>query len=92
VRPAEPELNSEHVLSEEDVVTGILRTAALGCDRVVQTSHGATGLTRWCTGRIAEEVVRRDACPVLVVKPTGKAEHLPGMTSTPLHRRAADRE
>ena len=42
VRPAAPDLHVEYVLSEEDVVTAILRTAAdLGCD-LIDVSTGQT--------------------------------------------------
>lgn len=85
-RPADPELRVEYVLSEEEVVTAILRTAAdLGCDLIVMSSHGTSGLARWFTGSVAEEVVRRAACPVLVIKPPRPPEELPEMEATDLH-------
>lgn len=85
-RPADPDLRVEYVLSEEDVVTAILRTAAdLDCDLVVMSSYGTTGLARWFSGSVAEEVVRRAPCPVLVVKPPKPAEELPPMDTSDLH-------
>src|SRR5262245_11930543 len=43
-RPADPAVHVEYVLSEEDVVTAILRTARdLGCDLIVVTTHGTSG-------------------------------------------------
>ena len=57
----------------------------MGCDLIVLSSHGATGWTRWFTGSVAEEVVRRSACPVLVVKPPRPPEELPPLDGTGLH-------
>jgi len=85
-RPTDPDLRVEYVLSEEDVVTSILRTAIdLECDLIVLSTHGTTGWTRWFSGSVAEEVVRRAACTVLVAKPTSEAEELPEMKTTQLH-------
>jgi quercetin dioxygenase-like cupin family protein len=38
------------------------------CDLVVMGTHGRTGLKRLLTGSVAEEVLRKAACPVLIVK------------------------
>jgi nucleotide-binding universal stress UspA family protein len=44
-------------------------------DLIVMASHGRTGISRMLMGSIAEGVLRRAMCPVLVVKqPAGKAE------------------
>ena len=78
VLPAGTHLHVDYVLSEEDPVTAILRTQAdLGCDLVVLGTHGLTGVRRWFTGSLAEEVVRRAPCPVLVVKGERMAEQRP---------------
>src|SRR6516165_4115000 len=59
----------EHVLSDEDPVEAILRTAAeRGCDLIVLGSHGRSGLKRLLMGSVADQVVRKASCPVLVVK------------------------
>jgi nucleotide-binding universal stress UspA family protein len=86
VLPAEIHLHVDYVLSEEDPLTAILRTQAeLGCDLVVLGTHGTTGLRHWFTGSVAEEVVRRAPCPVLVVKAGHPPESLPPLRPTPLH-------
>jgi nucleotide-binding universal stress UspA family protein len=84
-RPADPQLHVEYVLSEEDVVTAILRTAVdLECDLIVMGTHGVTGW-RWLTPSIAEEVVRRATCAVLVVKPPVVSRPLPTYSATEAH-------
>jgi nucleotide-binding universal stress UspA family protein len=35
---------------------------------VAMTTHGASGVTRWAFGSVAEKVLREVACPVLVVR------------------------
>jgi nucleotide-binding universal stress UspA family protein len=42
--------------------------AEVGCDLIVLGTHGRTGLGRMLLGSVAEQVVRRAACPVLTVK------------------------
>ena len=86
VRPSETHVHVEYVLSEEDPVTAILRTATdFGCDLIVLGSRGITGWKRILVGSIAEEVVRRAACPVLVVKPPQPTKPLPAYLATALH-------
>ena len=47
----------------------ILRMAEkVKCDLIVLGSHGKTGVRRLVTGSVAEAVMRRASCPVLVVK------------------------
>lgn len=43
-----------------------------GADLVVLASHGRTGLQRFFMGSVAEKVVQRAPCPILVVKSHGK--------------------
>ncbi|HLJ97553.1 MAG TPA: universal stress protein [Gemmataceae bacterium] len=65
----EPHPQIEYMLSEDDPVTAILRTAdERDCDLIVIGSHGRQGLHRLFEGSVAEQVVRRASCPVLVVK------------------------
>ncbi len=72
-QPAGPPIRVEHRAAEGDAVEEIIRLAeALPCDLVVMGTHGKTGLGRILTGSVAEGVLRRAGCPVLVVKaPTG---------------------
>jgi nucleotide-binding universal stress UspA family protein len=47
--------------------------AASDCDLVIMGTHGRTGLTRAVAGSNAEEVVRKCAVPVLVVRRSPRA-------------------
>ncbi len=48
---------------------GILMMAEeIGCDLIVMGTHGRTGLTRYLLGSVAESVLPKAACPVMVVK------------------------
>ena len=38
-----------------------------GCDLIVMTSHGRTGLSRFVMGSVAERVARHAPCPVFIV-------------------------
>ena len=42
--------------------------ARIRADLIVMGSHGRTGLSRFLTGSVAELVMRRSQCPVLIVK------------------------
>ena len=56
-------------VGEGDPAEEILRlTEAQRCDLVVMGTHGKTGLGRLLTGSVAEEVLRKAVCPVLVVR------------------------
>ncbi len=86
VRPQDSQTHVEYVLSEEDPVTAILRTAEkLGCDLIVLGTHGITGWRRWFLPSVAEKVVRRATCPVLVVKPLQESEPLQPYQGNDLH-------
>jgi nucleotide-binding universal stress UspA family protein len=59
----------------------------LGCDLIVMGTHGHSRLQHLLFGSVAEEVVRRARCPVMVVKaPAHKAAppvaHAPGSPGT----------
>jgi nucleotide-binding universal stress UspA family protein/quercetin dioxygenase-like cupin family protein len=59
----------DHRLAEGDPAEEILRlAAALPCDLIVIGSHGRTGIRRLLTGSVAEDVLRKARCPVLIVK------------------------
>jgi nucleotide-binding universal stress UspA family protein/quercetin dioxygenase-like cupin family protein len=67
--PSDPQTRVEHRVAEGDPAEEILRLAEeLRCDLVVMGTHGRTGLGRFLTGSVAEEVLRKAVCPVLVVK------------------------
>jgi nucleotide-binding universal stress UspA family protein len=85
VRPADPQVPVEYLLSEDDPAAAILRTAhERGCDLIVLGSHGRSGWRRLLGGSVAEKVVRQAPCPVLVVKATAPADE-PAATGTALH-------
>ncbi|HYG80791.1 MAG TPA: universal stress protein [Pyrinomonadaceae bacterium] len=68
-------LEVEEVIAHGDPATEIVRAAAEhGCDLIVISSHGRTGLGRILFGSTAEAVVRHAPCPVLVVKPPPEQE------------------
>lgn len=67
--PADPRLAVEHRVAEGDSADEIVRLAKdLSIDLIVMGSHGRTGLRRLLTGSVAEEVLRKANCPVLVVR------------------------
>jgi nucleotide-binding universal stress UspA family protein/quercetin dioxygenase-like cupin family protein len=68
-RPSDPQIHLEHRLAEGNPAEEILHLAAIvPCDLIVMGTHGKSGLARFLTGSVAEEVLRRAVCPVLVVK------------------------
>jgi universal stress protein A len=73
VKSPRPDVPVEYVLSEKDPAAAIVQTAAeRGCDLIVMGSHGRTGLNRLLMGSVAESVLRKASCPVLVVKEPGR--------------------
>ena len=59
----------EHRLEEGNPVAEILRVAReTHCDLIVMGTHGRTGLAHLLMGSVAEQVVRKAGCHVLVVK------------------------
>lgn len=81
------EASVKHLVREGDPATEIVRVAdEEACDAIVIGSHGRSGLGRLLIGSVADAVLRKATCPVLVVKgaPTSKpAEAQPGPESTP---------
>jgi nucleotide-binding universal stress UspA family protein len=57
-----------HVLTGSPGATIVRFAREQGVDTIVMPTHGRTGLLRFLMGSVAEEVVRRAACPVLTVK------------------------
>jgi nucleotide-binding universal stress UspA family protein/quercetin dioxygenase-like cupin family protein len=73
-QPSDPRIRVERRLAEGDAADEILRLSeALRCDLIVMGTHGRTGLARLLTGSVAEEVLRKAECPVLVVKAPARA-------------------
>ena len=61
-----------HVLAGHPTI-GVLQAAASLCpDLIVLPTHGRSGLKRLVLGSVAEQVVRRATCPVLVVRGEGR--------------------
>ncbi|MDR7484067.1 MAG: universal stress protein [Armatimonadota bacterium] len=55
------------VVVQGDPAEAILEQASAGADLIVVGTHGRTGLPRLLMGSVAEAVVRRAPCPVVVV-------------------------
>jgi universal stress protein A len=56
-------------LSEGEPATEILKVGRTrGCDLIVMGSHGRTGLRHMLMGSVAEQVMRKAACPVLTAR------------------------
>lgn len=69
LRPAYPGLRYEHVILQGDAADGILHVAQQErCELIIMGSHGRRGVTRLLLGSVAEQVMRKAACPVLIAK------------------------
>jgi nucleotide-binding universal stress UspA family protein len=69
VLPTVPTVAYEHHYLRGSPVTEILAFAeSENIDLIVMASHGRTGLSRLLMGSIAEGVMRKAKCPVLIVK------------------------
>jgi nucleotide-binding universal stress UspA family protein len=70
VQPNEPGIAVEHHLMTGDPVSEIVDLASKKkCDLIVMGTHGRSGLSRLILGSVAELVLRKAPCPVLMVKP-----------------------
>jgi nucleotide-binding universal stress UspA family protein/quercetin dioxygenase-like cupin family protein len=68
-QPSDPKIREEHRVAEGNPAEEILRLASLvPCDLIVMGTHGRSGLGRFLTGSVAEEVMRKAVCPVFVVR------------------------
>ncbi len=78
IQAPDPAIHVEHRLEEGDPATEILSVAhETNTDLIVLGTHGRTGLSRLLMGSVAEQVVRRAACPVVSVKtPFPEAERV----------------
>lgn len=69
IQAPDPAFHLERLLEDGDPATGIIQVAQeRKCDLIVMGSHGRRGFGRLLMGSVAEEVVRKAACPVLTVK------------------------
>ena len=72
IKAEHPELRVCNVLAKGVVAEEVLRVARrLRCHLIVLATHGRTGLKHVLMGSVAENVVRRAPCPVLIVRPRG---------------------
>lgn len=84
IKPADPTVTFTHRLSVGDPAGEIVRIAGEeGAEMIVLGTHGRSGLTRMLMGSVAEAVVRRAPCPVLVYRAV--AEKLAGRSPQALH-------
>jgi nucleotide-binding universal stress UspA family protein len=65
-----------------DAVDQILKAARdYGADIIAMGTHGRSGLQHMLTGSVADQLIRRAACPVVTVRESGKVAACPaGMT------------
>jgi nucleotide-binding universal stress UspA family protein len=71
VKPSDPAVPFTHRLTMGDPASEIVRIAEdEGAQMIVLGTHGRTGFTRILMGSVAEAVVRRAPCPVLVYRET----------------------
>ena len=68
LQPQDPNVRVKHRFEEGGAAEEILRVAReIHCDLIVMGTHGRSGLSRLLMGSVAEEVVRKASCPVLIV-------------------------
>jgi hypothetical protein len=68
-QPSDPQVLVEHRVAEGDAPAEILLLAeAVKCDLIVMGTHGRTGMRRLLTGSVAEDVLRKATCPILIVR------------------------
>ena len=84
VKPSDPSVRFTHRLTMGDPASEIVRIAGEeGAEMIVLGTHGRSGMSRMLMGSVAEAVVRRAPCPVLVYRAT--AEKLAGKKAAALH-------
>jgi nucleotide-binding universal stress UspA family protein len=73
VKPADASVPFTHRLTMGDPAGEIVRIAEdEGAELIVLGTHGRTGVTRLLMGSVAEAIVRRAPCPVLVYRETAE--------------------
>src|SRR5437773_938477 len=89
-REQEAGLDVEHRVEEGDPIKQIVRVAEENqVDLIVMGASGHTGLLRWLTISVTEEITRNAPCSVLMVKPTRAAQV--AAAEAPAETRAAQR-
>ena len=79
IKPTDPGIAFTHRLTVGDPAGEIVRIAGEeGAEMIVLGTHGRSGFSRMLMGSVAEAVVRRAPCPVLVYRAV--AEKLAGRT------------
>lgn len=74
-RDEEKGIEVEHRIEDGEPLGEILRVAReTNSDMIVMGTHGRSGIARWFTNSVAEEVVRKAPCSVLIVKPPHLAD------------------
>jgi nucleotide-binding universal stress UspA family protein len=69
VKPVDPSVLVEYRLLTGHPIDAVVRLAEdEGVDLIVLGSHGRTGVSRVLMGSVAEEIVRKAPCPVLICK------------------------
>lgn len=69
VRPSDPSVPYTHRLTMGDPAGEVVRIAEdENAEMIIIGTHGRTGMTRLLMGSVAEAIVRRAPCPVLVYR------------------------
>ncbi|MFM8634571.1 MAG: universal stress protein [Planctomycetia bacterium] len=69
VKPADPAIPFAHRLTMGDPAAEVIRIAQEEkADMIVLGTHGRTGMMRLLMGSVAEAIVRRAPCPVLIYR------------------------
>ena len=73
VKPSDPSVPYTHRLTMGDPAGEVVRMAAdENAEMIILGTHGRTGMTRLLMGSVAEAIVRRAPCPVLVYRETAE--------------------
>ncbi len=73
VRPRDPAVPFAHKLKMGDPAGEIVRLATdEQAEMIVLGTHGRTGMVRLLMGSVAEAIVRRSPCPVLIYRETAE--------------------
>jgi nucleotide-binding universal stress UspA family protein len=73
-----PGVQVEHQILHGVPFAAIIKLARdEGAELIVMSTHGRTGIKHALIGSVAEKVVRKAHCPVLVVRPEGQTFEMP---------------